>query len=547
MNGYRFHNFAVRAFVVLLLVVIVQSCANVVIGTSGLPVYGTRTAIASRPATAAVENTEELEYPPSLPNLNLDSDSTMIMEKIRWSHTTWQTLWAEGLDPWMAPKGSGKGQGEIRSQAWVSQSGPSLREIYGSPDEGPSFLQVMHDGVLLRLAPGGGFRDISQAPEFVVSPYIPVVGIPAEEARHPLSRVLQTALAYLLFPFPVSTRDATFKGIEVETIAGHQALVVDVYEVYMDSVVRTDRLWVDVERGILLRSQYFGKSGGEQPLTDTQLTAVVYDPPIPQGCFSLELEEIPGFEKPPAAGGPGSTTYGSVQLSPGMGAVDLRSGPGLHFDVIGQLNEGVEIEVIGTTGWRDWWQLSFDGEPAWVFASLVEFSGDPSVIPVVDGDVPVPVSGADIDIERAVKVVEAFMGKSDLLLSLIDVSAMPNANLRPGWQLTDDSGRLYWLDVETYQLVQIEPYPINHTDSTSPKSIEELRRIARELALEHSIIFADSEEGLDYSESDKLGQNFFFEWEDRSRPWRFMPPRLQVGLTSGGQLLSWLNTLDLYE
>jgi hypothetical protein len=443
----------------------------------------------------------------------------------------------------MSLDGTGTMQG-VRSQAWVSQSEPSLREMYGAYDEEPSFMQIMNDGAILRLASGNGFRDISQAPEFVEFPYIRVAGVPAEEARHPLGRVLQTTLANLLFPYPVSTNDATFKGIEVDAIAGRRALVVDVY---MDGVVRTDRLWVDVETGILLRRQYFGKGGGEQPLTDTQLTAVVYDPPIPHGCFSLAFEDIPGFEEPPIADDSETTTNGSIQVAPGMGVVNLRSGPGTDFDVIGQLNEGVDVPIIGTTALRDWWQLSFDGEPAWVFAPLMEFTGDPFMIPVVDGGVPVLVSDADINLERAIEVVEAFTEKSDLLLSLIDVSSMLNADLRPGWRLMDDSGRLYWLDVETYQLVQIEPYPINHTDSTSPKSIEELRRIARELALEHSIIFADSEEGLDYSESDKLGQNFFFEWEDRSRPWRFMPPRLQVGLTSGGQLLSWLNTLDLYE
>jgi hypothetical protein len=124
---------------------------------------------------------------------------------------------------------------------------------------------------------------------------------------------------------------------------------------------------------------------------------------------------------------------------------------------------------------------------------------------------------------------------------------MPNADLRPGWQLMDPSGRLYWLDVQTYQLVQIEPSPLDNADPASTKSIEELRQIAEELALEHSSRFVDLMDELVYTEGDKLGQSLFFQWEDRTKPWLFMPPRLQVGLTSDGQLLSWLNTLDIVE
>jgi hypothetical protein len=475
MNRYYFHNPVVRAFVMLLLAISVQSCANADNSKSELSAHETIPTTAAQPVPPTVEHIADVEDPPPLSNLNLDSDSLMVLQKIRWSHTTWHTLWAEGLDRWMSPEGSGTVQGEIRSQAWVSQAGPSLREMYGTNDEGPTYMQIMDGFSVLRMDPGGGFREISKAPEFVLFPYVPATGVPAEEARHPLGRILQTALANLLFPFPVSTEEATFKGIEIEAIAGRQALVVDVY---VDDEVRTDRLWVDVERGILLRRQHFGRGGSEQPLSDIHLTAVVYDPPIPQGCFSLSIEDIPGFEEPPTAGGPETPTNGSVEVIPGTEVVNLRSGPGTDFD-------------------------------------------------------------------RATEVIDAFMGMSNMHLLLVEGSAMPNANLRPGWKLMDDSGRLYWLDVETYQPVQIEPFPLISVDTTGPKSIEELRQIARQFAEEHSAQFAELEEELTYSEGDKLGLRFFFQWEDRSRLWSFMPPMLQVGLTSDGQVFSWLNTLDL--
>jgi len=489
-----------------------------------------------------VEHTLDVEDPPSIPNLNLVSDSEMILQKIRWSHTTWQTLWAEGLDRWMFPDGSGAIQGEVRSQAWVSQPGQSLREMYGHQGEEPTFMQVLDGVSWLRMDSSGQYREIVAAPDFLDGLYAPDQEASEEEARYPLGRILQTALARLVFPFPVNTGEVALEGIAMEEAAGRVALVVDLLRT---GDVRTDRLWVDAETGVLLVRQHFGRGGSEQPLSETRLTAIVYDPPIPEGCFSLGFEDVPGFEEPPAAGGTAVTNYGSVKMIPGMGPVNLRQGPGTDFDVIGQLTEGAEASVIATTASRDWLPLFLDGGPAWVYAPLVQFMGDPSSVPIKGDRSPVPILSSDIDLDRATEVIESFTGKSGIRLSLVDVSAMPNAGLRPGWQLVDGSGRPYWLDVETYYLVQLEPAPLVNADPSGSKSIEDLRQIAERIALEHSLQFGGLMDLLVYSEGDKLGQTFFFQWEDRTKPWGSMLQMLQVGLTSDGQLLSWLNTLDL--
>lgn len=344
---------AVLAILILLLTISLTACAVANAGPAeqSASVTAPASMAAAKAATPIVEPSRGPEIPPSLPSLNLDSDSEMILQKIRWSHTTWQTLWAEGLDRWMSPDGLGTVQGEIRSQAWVSQPGRSLREMYGPLNEDPSFMQVMDGVSVLRMDPDGEFREVTEAPEFLDSPYVPNEGSPDEEARHPLGRVLQTALAQLVFPFPVSSEDVTFKGVRMEEVVGRQSLVIDLYRV---GGSRTDRFWVDAEKGILLRRQHFGKGGSEKPLAETLLTAIVYDTPIPEGCFSLAFENIPGFEEPPVAGSTEAPEQGSIRVIPGTGVVNLRLGPGTDFEVIGQLNEDVEVPVIGMTAFGDW-------------------------------------------------------------------------------------------------------------------------------------------------------------------------------------------------
>jgi len=192
---------AVPAVLILLLSISLTACA---VGNPGSDeLSASETAPASEDVIQAeipkVGPTQDTEPPPSLPNLNLDSDSEMILQKIRWSHTTWQTLWAEGLDRMISPDGSGTVQGEIRSQAWVSQPGRSLREICGAQGEKPCFMQVVDGVSVLRMDSKGEFQEVAGAPDFLDSPFVPSKGDSAEEARHPIGRVLQTALAQLVF------------------------------------------------------------------------------------------------------------------------------------------------------------------------------------------------------------------------------------------------------------------------------------------------------------------------------------------------------------
>jgi len=544
MNKPFFHKPIILVVVGVLLGMSLTACSVASAEQADSPPPNTVSTTVTRAESQRLELTPDVVDPPSLPNLNLDSDSEMILQKIRWSHTTWQTLWAEGLDRWMSPDGSGVIQGEVRSQAWVSQPGQSLKEMYGHQGEEPTFMQVLDGVSWLRMDSSGQYREIVAAPDFLDGLYAPDQEAPEEEARHPLGRILQTALARLVFPFPVDTGEVALKGIAMEEAAGRVTLVVDLLRA---GDVRTDRLWVDAETGILLVRQHFGRGGSAQPLSETRLTAIAYDPPIPEGCFSLAFEDIPGFEEPPSVGNTENPENNSVSVVPGMGSVNLRQGPGTDFDVIGQFTEGAKASVIATTASRDWLQLFLDGGPAWVYAPLVQFVGDPSSVPIKDDRSPVPILNSDIDLDRATEVIKSFTGKSGIRLSLVDVSAMPNAGLRPGWQLVDESGRPYWLDVETYHLVQIEPAPVINADPSGSKSVEDLRQIAERIALEHSLQFGGLMDVLVYSEGDKLGQTFFFQWEDRTKPWGSMLQMLQVGLTSDGQLLSWLNTLDLTD
>ncbi|MBI1878508.1 MAG: SH3 domain-containing protein [Chloroflexi bacterium] len=73
------------------------------------------------------------------------------------------------------------------------------------------------------------------------------------------------------------------------------------------------------------------------------------------------------------------------------GGVNVRSGPGLGFDLLGRLNEGEEAVVVGKSETGEWWQIEYeDGQDglAWVADAVVNFSGAAASVPIIVLGVP---------------------------------------------------------------------------------------------------------------------------------------------------------------
>lgn len=84
-----------------------------------------------------------------------------------------------------------------------------------------------------------------------------------------------------------------------------------------------------------------------------------------------------------------SSTAPVVKVS--AGGVNVRSGPGLDFELVGRLDSGAEAVVVGKNETGEWWQIEYEtGEAglAWVADAVVDFSGDAASVPVVKLNIP---------------------------------------------------------------------------------------------------------------------------------------------------------------
>jgi hypothetical protein len=106
-------------------------------------------------------------------------------------------------------------------------------------------------------------------------------------------------------------------------------------------------------------------------------TPDVTDTPIPSP--TSEPTPIPPTETP-------------ATIVAGADGVNVRQGPGTNFTRLGYLEPGAQATLIGR--YEDWWQIEYEGSPAWVFGDLVTASNADNVPQVQPPASPVPPTAA---------------------------------------------------------------------------------------------------------------------------------------------------------
>lgn len=78
-----------------------------------------------------------------------------------------------------------------------------------------------------------------------------------------------------------------------------------------------------------------------------------------------------------------SPTPSGFQLTVLSTYQNVRSGPGLNFDVIGQLSRGARAQVIGATADFSWLVIDFRGQWGWLAGYLVDAVGNRNLVPII--------------------------------------------------------------------------------------------------------------------------------------------------------------------
>lgn len=117
-------------------------------------------------------------------------------------------------------------------------------------------------------------------------------------------------------------------------------------------------------------------------------------------------------------------------------AVNVRSGPGTGFPVVGVLSFGQSCPIIGRDTFSGWWLMQCPGNlTGWVSPELLNIVGDPNSVPLytVSGPMPQPVQPTPAPPPPATGWSASFFANRDLQGSPVLALTVPDANFNWGY------------------------------------------------------------------------------------------------------------------
>lgn len=195
---------------------------------------------------------------------------------------------------------------------------------------------------------------------------------------------------------------------------------------------------------------------------------------------------------------PTATPHTSTDEPSASANGNLRSGPGVNYERVGQVVEGETLHITGRTTAGDWYQL---GDGSWIAAFLVANAGED--IPAVA----VPTAAATPQPQ-----VSASPPASDLKVDFIN----PHYNCQQG-ESRYRTGELYW----GYRKFQIDLYITNNGSTPLEPPWEPTRWIITDGTNEYI-------------------SDLFWQWVYRGDPGLYPQPTIQPGQAAGWTFVAFL-------
>ncbi len=213
--------------------------------------------------------------PTAEPTLSLNSTSEEIRTAMLESATNWKSIWMDGTVTYNAMPQTDSQATILHEQVWIDLTTSRFRVLTG-PANGEAEQFIASDGIsIIHMDLKTGESQMSQMPEFArVGQFVPTFQ-PGTVQPQPLWGQIGTTLSQLAFSSDLAQNEGVFKPVAMETIAGREALGVEWTETGYE--LPAFRIWLDAEKGIMLKLQSFGKDSRDVIYSDAAINTVSFD------------------------------------------------------------------------------------------------------------------------------------------------------------------------------------------------------------------------------------------------------------------------------
>lgn len=241
---------------------------------------------------------------PASATLTMESSSEAIRLKMQASSTMWRTIFVDGTITWYPPDGGSTPQQVFHEQDWIDYAHHRFRVLLGPEGSSAETFKACDGTTILEIDLKSGQSQARPLPKFAQEP-------PPSPSQDMLWGQIGTPLAETTlsanYAAAAAASGGEYKPVGIEKIAGRQTLAVD--WTWAGNNQRSYRAWVDVETGVILKFQEFGKGGGVSLQGERIVNQVVYNAIFMDSMFGSpvsppQFSDINGNPLTPAAPAP---------------------------------------------------------------------------------------------------------------------------------------------------------------------------------------------------------------------------------------------------
>lgn len=223
--------------------------------------------------------------------LSLASTSAEIQQAMLSSALHWQTIWMDGVVTYFAEDQTAQ---SMREQVWIEQATPKFRILSSGLDTNIPETYKACDGMsVLEMNLTTGQSQSYPVPDgFRVGQFVPTLQ-PGMAAGNPIWSQMGTRISQMAFPSDFAQNEGIFKAVGLDLVAGRETLMME--WTYSQNSLPSWKLWLDTETAVILKAQFFQKSGGEPIMNERVVNQVVYNAVFDDSLFRPP-STMPQFE-----------------------------------------------------------------------------------------------------------------------------------------------------------------------------------------------------------------------------------------------------------
>jgi hypothetical protein len=213
--------------------------------------------------------------------LGMNSNSDEIQQAMLTSALNWTTVWMDGT---VTHFFEDQPPLTLHEQVWIDQATPKFRILVSGADINNTETIKTCDGTnVVETNLITGQSQTSTYPDSArVGQFVPTLQ-PGSATGNPIWGQMGTRISQMAFPSDFAQNEGVFKPVGMDNVAGRETLIME--WTFSQNSLPSWKLWLDTQTAVILKAQFYQKTGGEPVQNERVVNHVVFDQIFDEALF----------------------------------------------------------------------------------------------------------------------------------------------------------------------------------------------------------------------------------------------------------------------